>query len=31
MLNDKKDRMNHFLDANKISFTACYLNNAVKV
>ncbi len=31
MLNDKKDRMNHFLNASKISFTAYYLKNAVKV
>ncbi len=25
MLNDKKDRMNHFLNANQISFNAYYL------
>ncbi len=25
MLNDKKDRMIHVLNANQISFTACYL------
>lgn len=31
MFNDKKDKMNHFLSANKISFNACYLKNAVKV
>lgn len=31
MLNDKKDKMVHFLNANQISFTACYLKNALKV
>ncbi len=31
MLNDKKDKMIHFLNANQISFTAYYLKNAVKV
>ncbi|EPZ68277.1 hypothetical protein N197_07525 [Helicobacter pylori UM023] len=25
MLNEKKDKMNHFLSTNKISFNACYL------
>lgn len=31
MLNDKKDRMNRFLNANQISFNAYYLKNALKV
>lgn len=31
MFNDKKDKMIHFLNANKISFNACYLKNALKV
>ncbi len=29
MLNDKKDKMNHFLSANKISFNACYLSERI--
>lgn len=31
MLNEKKDKVMHFLGDNKISFNACYLKNAVKV
>ncbi|EQL70039.1 hypothetical protein N407_05475 [Helicobacter pylori FD662] len=31
MLNDKKDKMIHFLNANEISFNAYYLKNALKV
>ncbi len=30
MLNDKKDRITHFLKANQISFNICYLKNVVK-
>ncbi|EQL53492.1 hypothetical protein N404_06500 [Helicobacter pylori FD506] len=31
VLNEKKDKMTRFLNANKILFNACYLKNALKV